>query len=217
MQHKIYVFDAYGTLFDIHSAVRAFSAEIGPKADRLSELWRSKQIEYTWILTLAGRYRPFDELTREALDFAAHMIGGLSAELKTRLMGAYAHLEAYADVAPVLTKLKATGAKIAIFSNGTPGMLAKATRAANLEGLIDISLSVDAIRLYKTHPLSYKLVTDYYQCAPSDIQFQSSNRWDVAGASAYGFTCNWVNRTGMPEEYAALAPARVISSLNELA
>ena len=212
----IYVFDAYGTLLDVHSAVSALRAEVGPQADRLSELWRSKQLEYTWVLTLAQQYRPFDELTREALNFAAARIGGLTEQLKLKLLESYRCLSAYPDVAQTMRALKARGDVTAIFSNGTPKMLTDALAAAKLTDLVDVTISVDSLRLYKTHPLAYRLVTNHFQCAAEEIVFQSSNRWDIAGARAFGFTCNWVNRTGMPEEYAELPPERVIASLSEL-
>lgn len=213
---QIYVFDAYGTLFDVHSAVNAYRDEVGHQADRLSELWRSKQLEYTWVLTLAERYRPFDQLTREALDFAAVRIGGLDAVLKTKLLGAYATLSAYGDVASTLRALKAKGATTAIFSNGTPAMLAEALEAAKLGDLIDVTISVDPLKLYKTHPRAYQLVCDHFDCAAGEVLFQSSNRWDVAGASAYGFQATWVNRGKLPGEYADLPPLREISTLSEL-
>jgi len=211
-----YVFDAYGTLLDVHSAVAEYAPEIGPQAPRLSELWRAKQLEYTWIRTLAGRYLPFDELTRQSLETAAALTGGLSAELKAKLLAAYEGLSAYPDVAPTLKRLRATGAKTAIFSNGTPALLDKAVAAAGLVGLFDAIISVDALKLYKTDPRTYALVTAHFNCAPEAIIFQSSNRWDIAGARAFGFKCNWINRGGAPDEYADLAPARILTSLGEL-
>ena len=212
----IYVFDAYGTLFDVHSAVAHHRKEIGPQADRLSELWRTKQLEYTWVRTLSGRYLPFDILTRQSLDYAAARCGGLSPGLRDQLLEAYETLSAYPDVVPALNKLRGSGAKTAIFSNGTPQMLEKAVQAAGLSGQFDAILSVDALRLYKTDPRAYALVTAHFNCSPQDIVFQSSNRWDIAGAAAFGFSCNWVNRTGMPDEYADLGPLHVVSSLGEI-
>ena len=210
------VFDAYGTLFDVQSAVAAFSAEIGPQSARLSELWRSKQLEYTWVRTMAGRYQPFDALTRDSLDNAAARCGGLSDTLKAKLLDAYQTLSAYEDVLPALQRLRSRGAKTAIFSNGTGAQLEIAVAAAKLGGLFDALISIDDIGVYKTDPRAYALVTDYFSCAPQDIQFQSSNRWDIAGGRASGFTCNWINRTGQPDEYADLAPHKIYANLSEL-
>eukprot|EP01037_Dinobryon_pediforme_P009654 gene9654-biopygen5823 len=173
---EIFVFDAYGTLFDVHSAVAAFREEIGPQADRLSELWRSKQLEYTWVRTLAGQYQPFDRLTAQALDSVAARCGGLSDALKAKLLGAYQALTAYDDVLPALQRLRARGSKTAIFSNGTPAQLDIAVKAARLDGLFDAIISIDAIGIYKTDPRAYALVTAQFNCTPQEIIFQSSNR-----------------------------------------
>ena len=213
---EIFVFDAYGTLFDVHSAVAALREDIGPQADRLSELWRSKQLEYTWVRTLAGRYQPFDALTRQSLDAAAARCGGLSDALKLRLLDAYQTLTAYADVLPALHRLRARGAKTAIFSNGTRAQLDIAVQAAGLSGLFDAIISVDDIGIYKTDPRAYALVTQYFACTPQEIIFQSSNRWDSAGGQAFGFTCNWINRSGQPDEYADLPPHHIYPDLNGL-
>ncbi len=212
----IYVFDAYGTLFDVHSAVAALRDDIGPQADRLSELWRSKQLEYTWVRTLAGHYQPFDALTRQSLNVAAARCGGLSDSLKLRLLDAYQTLTAYEDVMPALRRLRARGAKTAIFSNGTRPQLDIAVGAAGLDGLFDAIISVDDIGIYKTDPRAYALVTQHFACSPQEIIFQSSNRWDIAGGQAFGFACNWINRSGQPDEYADLPPQHIYSDLNGL-
>jgi 2-haloacid dehalogenase len=212
----LYVFDAYGTLFDVHSAVARHRDLAGPQADRLSDIWRTKQLEYTWTRSLMGAYRDFDLLTRDALDFAAARCGGLPPEARKSLLSAYETLDAYADAAMTLEALRARGARIVILSNGTPAGLARAVRSAGLESLLDESLSVDALRIFKTAPAAYGLVCERYGLRPEQISFQSSNRWDVAGATRFGFRSVWINRTGAPDEYPDLPPARTITGLAEL-
>jgi 2-haloacid dehalogenase len=212
-----YVFDAYGTLFDVHSAVRRHVDAIGrERGGRLSDLWRQKQLEYSWIRALSGRYRDFEATTAEALDFAVAVVAPECAALKPALMDAYHRLDAYPEVAAILTSLKARGAHTAILSNGTPAMLASAIASAGLGALVDVTLSVDSVPTYKTDPRVYQLAVDALGVAPAGISFQSSNRWDVAGAVAFGFSAVWVNRAGSPDEYPDLAPAAVIRSLTEL-
>ena len=212
----IFVFDAYGTLFDVHAAVARHRDAIGPQAERLSELWRVKQLEYTWVRSLMGAYRDFAALTEEALDFAAARCGGLVAPVRADLLAAYRRLDAYSDAAPLLAALKAAGERTAILSNGSPAMLEAAVAAAGLAGLLDAVLSVDALRVYKTDPRAYALVTQRFGVEPGEIAFQSSNRWDVAGATRFGFAATWINRAGAPDEYADLPPQRVVRSLAEL-
>jgi 2-haloacid dehalogenase len=214
--YPLYVFDAYGTLFDVHSAVARHKALVGPQAERLSDLWRIKQLEYTWTRSLMGAYRDFDQLTREALDFAATRCGGISSEARQALLAAYTTLDAYADVAPALTALRARGARTAILSNGTPAALERAVRSAGLTELLDSSLSVDGLRIFKTAPAAYRLVGERYGLPPEKVSFQSSNRWDVAGATKFGFRALWINRTGAPDEYSDLPPARTLAGLAEL-
>ena len=212
----LYVFDAYGTLFDVHSAVARHRDAIGPQAERMSQLWRAKQLEYTWVRSLAGRYRDFAALTEEALDFAAASCGGISPPARTALLEAYRTLDAYPDAKPVLAALKARGAKTAILSNGTPAMLAAAVQSAGLDGLLDACLSIDALRIFKTAPAAYGLVEAHFGMAPAAVSFQSSNRWDIAGAAAFGFHCMWINRTGAPDEYGDQSPERIFDSLTGL-
>jgi 2-haloacid dehalogenase len=213
---QVYVFDAYGTLFDVHSAVARHAGEIGPEAARLSDLWRTKQLEYTWVRSLAGRYRDFEALTHDALDYAAARCGGLSPALRDKLLAAYAVLDAYPDAAVILDALRARGARTAILSNGTPAMLDRAVNSAGLAARLDAVLSVDGLNIYKTAPGPYALIGDRFGTAPAQVCFLSSNRWDIAGATAFGLRCVWVNRLGLPDEYSELAPAAVVGSLDGL-
>lgn len=212
-----YVFDAYGTLFDVHAAIARHRAAAGPDAERFSEIWRTKQLEYTWTLTLAGHYVDFWLLTERALDYALARVPSVDRSLRPELLEAYLKLEAFAGARAALTDLKAGGARLAILSNGSPRMLAAAVDAAGLAGLLDAVLSVDAVRLYKPRPEVYGLVTARFSEPPQDVMFVSSNRWDVMGAASFGFRPLWVNRAGLPNEYTDFAPLREISDLAALA
>jgi 2-haloacid dehalogenase len=214
---SVYVFDAYGTLFDVHSAVARHRDEIGPQADRLSELWRSKQLEYTWTRTLMGAYLDFATLTEMSLDFAAQRCGGLAPSLRMKLLEAYRTLDAYPDVAPTLAALRAKGFATAILSNGTPALLQAAMTSAGLAGLIDACLSVDEIMTYKTAPDAYRMVLERFGIRPGQVSFQSSNRWDIAGGQRFGFHTVWVNRTGQPDEYPDLPAGRIVTTLSAIA
>jgi 2-haloacid dehalogenase len=212
-----YVFDAYGTLFDVHAAIARHRAAAGPEAERLSEIWRTKQLEYTWTLTLAGHYVDFWTLTERALDYALARVPSVDRALRPQLLDAYLRLEAFADARTALADLKARGARLAILSNGSPAMLAAAIDAAGIAGLLDAVLSVDAVRVYKPRPEVYALVTNGLAVAADEVAFVSSNRWDVMGAASFGFRPLWVNRAGMPQEYGELAPLHEIADLAALA
>lgn len=211
------VFDAYGTVFDVHSAVRRHRAEVGVAADAVSQLWRTKQLEYSWVRSLMGRHADFWTCTEDALAFAlaAHGLAG-RPELAQALLGAYREPTPYPEVRGVLEGLVARGIKIAILSNGTPGMLAVAARAAGLADLAMPLLSVEAAGVFKPDPRVYRLAVDALGLAPEAISFQSSNAWDNAGASAFGFRAVWVNRARQPDEYGLRGRVAEIGSLDEL-
>ena len=212
----IFVFDAYGTLFDVHAAILR-CGETGPDAERLSEIWRSKQLEYSWTLTLAGHYADFWTLTERALDFALARVPAVDKGLRTRLLDAYFKLDAFPDARAALRALKAKQHKTGILSNGSPSMLKGAVDAAVIGRELDAVLSVDALKMFKPRPEVYKLVTDHYRCRPSDVVFVSSNRWDVMAAVSVGFHALWVNRGKMPNEYADFPPERVLNDLSGVA
>jgi 2-haloacid dehalogenase len=211
-----YVFDAYGTLFDVHAAIGRYRAAAGPDADRFSEIWRTKQLEYTWTLTLAGHYADFWTLTERALDFAFARVPSVDRSLRPQLLDAYRTLDAFPDARTALAALKARGLRLAILSNGTPGMLSAAVEAAGLAKHLDAVLSVDTVRRYKPRPEVYALATDALALERSNVGFVSSNRWDVMGAASFGLQTYWVNRVGVPDEYADFAPLRRIGDLMEL-
>ncbi len=211
-----YVFDAYGTLFDVHAAIGRHRSAAGPDADRFSEIWRTKQLEYTWTLTLAGHYADFWTLTERALDFAFARVPSVDRGLRPQLLEAYRTLDAFADARAALAALKARGLRLAILSNGTPSMLSAAVEAAGLAEYLDAVLSVDSVRQYKPRPEVYELVTEAFGRERSKVGFVSSNRWDVMGATSFGFQTYWVNRLAVPDEYADFAPQRRISDLTAL-
>jgi 2-haloacid dehalogenase len=214
---SIFVFDAYGTLLDVHAAIARYRSEAGPEADRLSEIWRTKQLEYSWTLTLAGRYADFWTLTQRALDYAFERVPSVDKALRPKLLDAYFALDAFPDARSTLKALKAKGNKTAILSNGSPDMLTAAVNAAGIAGDLDAVLSVDVLKMFKPRQEVYALVTDRFACKAGDVTFVSSNRWDVMGAVAFGFDACWINRSSMPDEYPDLAPKRVLRDLNSLA
>ena len=213
MAHSIYVFDAYGTLFDVHAAVRRHSAEIGADAPFFSELWRSKQLEYSWMLSLMGRYRDFWALTEDALDYCLERFPAVDPVLRPKLLDAYWSCDCYPEVPELFSQLKLRGARLAILSNGSPKMLNAAIANAGIGDSLDEVISADEVKIYKTAPAVYDLVTTRFRAFPEAISFQSSNRWDCAGASAYGFRTVWINRLGRPEEYHDIMPAAVLPDL----
>jgi 2-haloacid dehalogenase len=217
MPARVYAFDAYGTLFDVHSAVRRLADRIGPEAAALSELWRAKQLEYSWVRTLAGApFRDFEALTRDALDHALARFPPEDGTVRDGLLAAYERLDAFPEVASALYALRRRGGRTAILSNGSSAVLARGLDASGLAQLIDLTLSVDAARRFKTAPEAYSLVTAAFGCAPSEVSFYSSNRWDIAGAAMARFRTVWINRQGAPEEYPDCPPDRVVRSLEEL-
>ncbi len=215
--YSAFVFDAYGTLFDIHAAVRRHAAKIGPDGQLLSEIWRAKQLEYSWTRTLMGAYLDFWQLTEQALDFALRKVPTVDPSIRTSLLDAYWHLDCYPEIPAVLKELKAHGGRIAILSNGSPSMLDAAVRSAGLDLVIDEIFSVDQVRRFKTDPSVYDLVTTAWRLYPDKVSFQSSNRWDAAGAKKFGFRTVWINRTGQPDEYPDFAPDLILTSLEGLA
>jgi 2-haloacid dehalogenase len=213
---KVYVFDAYGTLFDVHSAAARHAGEIGPNWEQMSRLWRTKHLEYTWVHALIGRHTSFWQLAARSLDHAAAAFGGLPDETKTRLLVAYHTLAAYPEVPSVLSRLRSTGAKVAILTNGNADMIADAVNSAGLSGAFDEIITVHEAGVFKPDMRVYRLVTERFECRPADVSFQSSNRWDIAGANAFGFQTVWINRTGLPDEYPEMPADRVSSSLADL-
>lgn len=212
----IYVFDAYGTLFDVHAAASEHRVEIGEVWERLSLTWRQKHLEYSWVHAMTGRMVPFWTLTQRSLDFAIASVGGVPDGVREKLLGAYRQMAVFPEVVDVLARLRASGARLAILSNGDPDMLADAIASTKLGGIFDAVISVRDAGIFKPDMSVYRLVTDKFGCAPSEVTFQSSNRWDVAGAKAFGFETVWINRSGAPDEYPDMMPDRVGRDLSVL-
>lgn len=210
------VFDAYGTLFDYASAAARCQADLGGLGERLSQLWREKQLQYTWLRSLQGRHADFWQVTGDALDFALESLGLSDGGLRERLMDSYLTLSAFPEVPEVLERLKSAGIKTAILSNGSPGMLRAAVANAGIEGLLDAVLSVEEVGVYKPHPKVYQLAVDRLGVEAGRIWFQSSNGWDAWGASAFGMRVVWCNRYGQRMERLPGRPDYEVRSLLEL-
>ena len=211
------LFDAYGTLFDVYS-VGLLAEQLFPgRGDKLAVLWRDKQIEYTRLASMSGRYRPFWDLTRAGLRFACQRLGvALAADAEARLMNQYRHLSAFPENREVLEALKARGIRAGILSNGDPDMLGVAVRSAGLADLIDPVLSVHETKRFKTDPACYALGPRALGLHAAQILFVSSNGWDAIGATWYGYTTLWVNRQGLPLEQLDTEPTRIGSSLRDV-
>ncbi len=210
------VFDAYGTLFDFASVARACPDVPGAAADRLSALWRDKQVQYTWLRAAQGRHADFHQVTGGALDFALEALSLDQPGLRGRLLDLYLRLAAFPEVPQVLARLKAAGLKTAILSNGTPAMLAAAVDAAGLAGRFDAVLSVEEVGAFKPDRRVYQLAVDRLRTPGAAIAFVSSNGWDAHAASAFGMQVVWCNRAGQPRERLPGAPDREITTLADL-
>lgn len=211
------VFDAYGTLFDVASAATDCTDVLGPKAAPLAALWRDKQLQYSWLRSLQGRYAPFWQVTGEALDFALETLG-LDGDpaLRARLMDLYRTLDAFPEVPDVLRRLRAAGLPTAILSNGSPDMLDSAVAASGLGDAFDAVISVEEVGAFKPDPRVYQRVVDRLGVPASAIAFQSSNAWDAHAASAFGMRVVWCNRYRQRRERLPGMPDHEIRTLAEL-
>jgi 2-haloacid dehalogenase len=213
---KVCVFDAYGTLFDVHAAVGHHRSRLGDKADAVSAMWRTKQLEYTWLRSLMDRYVPFWQVTGDALDYAFDAHGVSDTGLRDDLLNAYMELDCYPAVPEVLAALKEGGMRTAILSNGSPEMLDAAVKSSKLDALLDAVLSVQDLGIFKPHPSVYQLAVDTLEVEPRQVSFQSSNAWDAAAAATFGFRVAWVNRFGQAEERLPDHPDVQLRTLSEL-
>lgn len=209
-----YVFDAYGTLFNVHAAVARHAGEIGEAGQQLSDIWRRKQLEYSWVRGLMGdSSRDFWDLTEDALDYAFRKVPSADPKLRDALLEAYRDLDTFPEVPATLRTLKEKGARLAILSNGSRDMLHRAARSAGIETFFDGIFSAEECGTYKTAPAVYDMVTTAFRIYPDAVSFQSSNRWDIAGARKFGFRTVWINRSGEPDEYKDLAPDAILPDL----
>lgn len=219
---RVAVFDAYGTLFDVAAAARECAAEPGREAlapvwQKLAADWRSKQLQYTWIMALAGTHQDFWTVTRNGLDWAleANGLDG-DAELRERLLALYWELSTYPEVPAMLAALRSTGLQTAILSNGSPPMLQGAVDSAGIGDLLDDVLSVESVGIFKPDRRVYGLVTARFDCEPQDVLFVSSNGWDAAAGAGFGFVTAWANRAGEPVDRLPWRPDRVLPDLTEI-
>ncbi|MDV4145781.1 haloacid dehalogenase type II [Shimia sp. FJ5] len=216
------IFDAYGTLFDVAAAAREAAAEPGREAfaehwPKVADHWRLKQIQYSWLRAVTGAHTDFWEVTQNGLDWALEASGlAGDAPLRERLLQLYWELSAYPEVPAMLDALKSAGFNTAILSNGSPAMLDGAVQSAGIGALLDDVLSVESVGIFKPARAVYDLVGDRFGCAPHEVLFVSSNGWDAAAASGYGFTTAWVNRAGDPMDRLPWTPGHVLSDLTTI-
>ncbi|WP_421701781.1 haloacid dehalogenase type II [Aliiroseovarius sp.] len=212
------IFDAYGTLFDVTAAAREAAQEPGNAAlaecwPKLAADWRAKQLEYTWLRAITGEHTDFWTVTQNGLDWALETQGLSDPTLRERLLQLYWELSAYPEVPAMLAALKDAGFNTAILSNGSPDMLAGAVTSAGLAKLLDDCLSVESVGIFKPADEVYQLVPNRFGCAPDQVLFVSSNGWDAAGATGFGFTTAWVNRAGLPIDRLDHRPAHILTDL----
>lgn len=210
------VFDAYGTLFDFASAARGCRDVLGDAIEKLSALWRDKQLQYTWLRAVQGRHADFWQVTGDALDFALETLAIEKPGLRDQLMNLYLTLEPFPEVPEVLRQLKTASLRTAILSNGSPMMLDAVVRGSGLSPLVDAVLSVESVSVYKPHPKVYQLAVDRLGIPAAAMAFQSSNAWDAYAASAFGMQVVWCNRYGQRPERLPGKPDRMVRSLAEL-
>ena len=210
------VFDAYGTLFDYASAAAGCRRLLGGKAERLTALWRDKQLQYSWLRAVQNRHADFWQVTGDALDYALEALELADDALRERLMNLYLTLAAFPEVPEVLRRLKAAGLATAILSNGSPAMLRAAVDGAGLGGLLDAVLSVEEVGVYKPHPKVYQLAVERLGVPPGSMLFVSSNAWDAYAASAFGMLVAWCNRYAQRREHLPGQPDREIRTLADL-
>lgn len=210
------VFDAYGTLFDVGSVARGAQDELGERWQALSDLWRTKQLQYTWLRGLAGHHADFWQVTGDALDYAMTSLGIKDDGLRARLMDLYLSISAYPEVPETLSRLRARGMKLAILSNGTPEMLAAAVKNASIATYFDAVLSVEEVGVFKPHRRVYQLAPEHLDVVKDRICFISSNSWDAWSAKAFGFRVLWCNRYSQAPELIPSAPDGEMLDLSEL-
>lgn len=214
---KACVFDAYGTLFDIHAPAASLAADLGEEGLALSAQWRTKQLEYTWLRSLMGRYADFAQVTADALDDVLETSGLAGSAVRDKLLSLYTSIKAYPDAASCLEALKRSGARTGILSNGSPSMLASAVAGGKLGAYLDYILSADAVRIYKPSPEVYTLACTAFGAEPGEIAFVSANGWDCAGAAAFGFRVVHVNRFSQAYGRIGFVPEAHVADLTEAA
>ena len=219
MPETVCVFDAYGTLFDVAAAVRRAASRKGNERlaknwESVAAAWRLKQLQYTWLRAVAGAHADFWQVTCDGLDWALEA-AGLAGDttLRGQLLDLYRELDAYPEVPETLAALRGNGHRTAILSNGSPSMLADAVGAAGIGDSLNSVISVEEVGVFKPHRSVYQLVIERFHCAPRRVLFVSSNGWDAAAASGFGFNAVWVNRSGEPAERLPWLPEHRLADL----
>ena len=210
------VFDAYGTLFDVHSAVGKYIERLGDVSEQVSNIWRTKQLEYTWLRSLMKKHADFWQVTQDALDYALAVFNIKDKQLRNDLINAYLELDCYPEVPDTLQKLKDSGQQIAILSNGSPAMLEAVVKSSGLEDLVEIILSVEMVGIFKPDPAVYQLAVNQLGVTAAEIVFMSSNAWDAVGATAFGLRVAWINRFAQRPERLPFQPDIEIKTLDQL-
>ena len=211
------LFDVYGTLLDVHSAIAQAGKDLGAASDAVSRLWRQKQLEYTWVWSLRGQYRSFRDLTEAALDFALTAHDIKSEALRSRLLLAYERLDPFPEVAEALNALRKRGLRLAALSNGDPDMLEAGLQAAGIRASLDAVLSVAPLRIFKPDRRVYEMGRAWADAPAGEIAFVSANAWDAGGAAGFGFRTFWIDRAGQPREYDIDRHTIIVASLRDLA
>ena len=213
MAIEVLLYDAYGTLWDVHSVMKRCESCWPGKGMQVSQLWRIKQLEATWLRSLMGRYVPFSTVTREALEYACDALKlPLQRDHESELMSEYLRLATFPDVADSLMRKQA--ARAGILSNGSPDMLEPLVRHSGLK--FDAVMSVDEVKIFKPAPAAYQMAVEHFGVPKEKIGFVSSNFWDAAGAKSFGFTVYWINRAGVAPERLGFQPDRMVKSLAAL-
>ena len=210
---KIYVFDAYGTLFDVDHACKEMAIQLGDNWDKLSSIWRQKQLEYSWLYNSMNEYDSFWKITKDSLEYAMNLLSINSVKIKNELLDLYFKISAFEEVEEVLKKIKKNKIKTAILSNGSYDMLNSAVKNSKFDELISEVISVDECKKFKPHRDVYNLVIDKFNINKKNCIFFSSNCWDIHGASNFGFQTVWVNRKKNIDE---LLPGKVDDQVQSL-
>lgn len=210
------VFDAYGTLLKVNAAIPGLSETEKKLSVKIQELWRAKQLEYTWLNSLMGRFEGFNKVTNQALDFAFNFYGEENPSLKESILSIFDKPVVFEDAHAFLKKAKANGQRTAILSNGEPDKLKESVQAAGIANEMDEILSASEVKIFKPSPKVYQLAVECFHCKPDEICFFSSNPWDIAGATAFGFSTVWINRKSLPFDELGVRPSLEFKSFDQV-
>lgn len=209
-----FVFDAYGTLLKVSSTIAGLSAEQEALSEKIQDLWRSKQLQYTWLSSMMGTFEGFNKITIDALDYAFSYYKVEDSALKEKVLSIFDRPTAFGDANDFLRACKTSGYRTAILSNGEPEKLKQSAQIAGIDNYLDHIFSASEVEIFKPSPKVYQLPVEAYQCRPQDIFFFSSNPWDVAGATKFGYRTIWINRNNLPFEQLGVNPTRSFKSLD---